>query len=144
MANYIEKICKLSGVVWKQYNSLQKCNCDECKKLIPKKVYVPRKFNTNLKLKSLNPIPKVSKKRQIENAKYSVLRIEFLGKIENRICPITKQPTTDIHHKKGRIGSLLLDTRYWIALSREGHKFVEENPEWAKENGYSLNRLTNE
>jgi hypothetical protein len=144
MANYIEKICKLSGVVWKQYNSLQRCNCDECKKLIPKKVYVPRKFNTNLKLKSLNPIPKVSKKRQIENAKYSVLRIEFLGKIENRICPITKQPTTDIHHKKGRIGSLLLDTRYWIALSREGHKFVEENPEWAKENGYSLNRLTNE
>lgn len=144
MANYIEKICKLSGVVWKKYNSFSKCYCDECKKLIQKKVYAPKKFNNNLKLKSLNPIPKVSKKRQIENAKYSVLRIEFLGKPENRICPITNQPTTDIHHKKGRIGSLLLDTRYWIALSREGHKFVEENPEWAKENGYSLNRLTNE
>jgi len=43
MANYIEKICKLSGVVWKQYNSLQKCTCDECKKLIPKKVYAPKK-----------------------------------------------------------------------------------------------------
>lgn len=95
----------------------------------------------NLKL---TPISKVSKKRQIENAKYAVLRIEFLGKKENAICPITKQPTTDVHHKKGRVGSLFLDTKHWIALSREGHKFVEENPEWAKENGYSLNRLSNE
>lgn len=89
-------------------------------------------------------IPKVSEKRKIENLKYSAQRIVFLGKPENKICPITKQPTTDIHHKKGRIGDLLLDERYWVALSREGHKFVEENPEWAKENGYSLNRLSNE
>jgi len=137
MANYIEKICKLSGVVWKQYNSLQKCRCDECLKLIPKKVYIPKKFNNNLKLKSLNPIPKVSKKRQVEQLQYQVLRTEFLSKPENKICPITKQPTTDIHHKKGRVGSLFLDTRYWVALSREGHEFVEKHPEWAKQNGYS-------
>lgn len=99
----------------------------------------------NLQLKSLyKPIKKVSDKRKIENLKYKVLRIEFLSKIENQKCPITGKPTTDIHHMKGRIGSLLLDTRYWVALSREGHKFVEENPEWAKKNGYSLNRLTDE
>jgi len=129
-----EKICKLSGVVWKQYNSLQKCPCDKCKK--------ERKI-PNLQLKSIyKPIKKVSDKRKIENAKYLVLRIEFLGKPENQKCPIIGKPTTDVHHMKGRIGSLLLDTRYWVALSREGHKFVEENPEWAKENGYSLNRLT--
>jgi len=129
-----EKICKLSGVVWKQYNSLQKCPCDKCKK--------ERKI-PNLQLKSIyKPIKKVSDKRKIENAKYLVLRIEFLGKPENQKCPINGKPTTDVHHMKGRIGDLLLDTRYWVALSREGHKFVEENPEWAKENGYSLNRLT--
>jgi len=90
----------------------------------------------------MKPIPKVSDKRKIENAKYSVLRIEFLGKKENQICPITGWPTTDIHHKKGRIGDLFLDTRYWIALSREGHQHVEDNPQWAKENGYSLDRLS--
>lgn len=95
----------------------------------------------NLKLKSLYKIPKVSDKRKVDNAKYLVLRIEFLGKPENQKCPITGKPTTDVHHSKGRIGSLLLDTRYWIALSREGHKQVEENPDWAKENGYSLDRL---
>lgn len=98
------------------------------------------------------PIPKVSKKRTIENLKYKVLRIEFLGKKENKICPITGKPTTEIHHKAGRVGfadewarnegiSLMLDTRHWIALSREGHRQVEESPEWAKENGYSINRL---
>lgn len=75
---------------------------------------------------------------------YSVLRTEFLSKPENRICPITKQPTTDVHHKRGRVGSLYLDTKYWVALSREAHKFVEENPEWAKENGYSESRLSND
>lgn len=86
-------------------------------------------------------IPKVSDKRKVENLKYLAQRIVFLGKKENQICPITKTPTTDVHHKKGRTGSLYLDETYWVALSREGHKFVEENPEWAKENGYSLNRL---
>jgi hypothetical protein len=133
LASFKERTCKLSGVVWQQYNSLQKCQCDEC---TSKRVVRP-----NLKLKSLYKIPKVSEKRKVENAKYLVLRIEFLGKPENQKCPITGKPTTDVHHSKGRIGSLLLDTRYWIALSREGHKYVEENPEWAKENGYSLNRL---
>ena len=98
----------------------------------------------DLKLKTVYKIPKVSKKRQVEQLQYQVLRTEFLGKPENKICPITNQPTTDIHHKKGRVGSLFLNTDFWIALSREGHKFVEENPEWAKENGYSLNRLSND
>lgn len=105
--------------------------------------------------KQQKPIPKKSKKKQVEDLQYSVLRIEFLGKPENKICPIYGLPTTDIHHKKGRIGfadqwardnniSLTLDTRFWVALSRKGHDYVEDNPEWAKENGYSLSRLAKE
>jgi len=100
--------------------------------------------NPDLKLKAVYKIPKVSKKRQVEQLQYQVLRTEFLSKPENKICPITNLPTTDIHHKKGRVGNLYLNTQFWIALSREGHKFVEENPEWAKVNGYSLNRLSND
>jgi hypothetical protein len=118
---------------FKQYNSLTKYCSSKCKN---------KNRKPNLQLKSLyKPIKKVSDKRKIQNAKYLVLRIEFLGRPENQKCPITGKPTTDVHHMKGRIGDLLLDTRYWVALSREGHKYVEENPEWAKENGYSLNRL---
>jgi len=98
------------------------------------------------------PLPKVSKKRAVENAKYTVAKIQFMSKPENKICPVTGQPTTDIHHKAGRVGfadqwarinnvSLLLDTRFWLAVSRDGHRQIEENPAWAKELGYSLNRL---
>lgn len=132
MANFKLKTCKFSGVEWKQFNSLQQCQCGECKsrKELPKQ----KKFYS---------IPQISKKRKIEMLRYSVLRTEFLAKPVNKICPITKQPTTDVHHKRGRVGSLYLDTKYWVALSREGHKFVEENPEWAKKNGYSESRLGN-
>ena len=139
MANSKLKTC-ICGTEFRQYNSLNIFCSANCKFKFGKKI--------NIKLKSINSenkkrysIPKVSEKRKIENLKYVSQRIVFLGKKENQICPITGKPTTDIHHKKGRVGNLFLDENYWVALSREGHKFVEENPEWAKENGYSLNRL---
>lgn len=94
--------------------------------------------------KQKKEIPKISKKKKIENLKYQVLRTEFLGKKENQVCPITGKKTTEIHHKKGRVGSLFLDVRYWLAVSREGHKKIEENPVWAKKEGYSLSRLSKE
>ena len=116
--------------------------CDEFSCRIAETEYQSEKMAKTIN-KPLKPIAKVSDKRKIENLKYTAQRIIFLGKKENKKCPITGKPTTDVHHKKGRVGSLFLE-RYWVALSREGHKFVEENPEWAKENGYSLNRLSNE
>ena len=92
-------------------------------------------------IKEFKPIPKISQKRKIENAKYIVLRIEFLGKKENSICPVTGEKTTEIHHKKGRVGSLFLNTKFWLGVSRKGHLKIENNPEWAKENGFSENRI---
>lgn len=95
-----------------------------------------------VKIKDIGkPIPKVSAKRKIENREYTIKRLQFLAQPENQKCPITGKQTTDVHHKKGRVGTLLLDTRFWLAVSREGHKQIEENPEWAKENNYSLNRI---
>ncbi|WP_060868532.1 hypothetical protein [Chryseobacterium indologenes] len=102
--------------------------------------------------KARKPIPRVSKKRAVEDAKYTAAKIQYMSKVENKICPVTGQITTDVHHKKGRVGfadqwarinniSLLLDTRFWLAVSRDGHRQIEENPSWAKEMGYSLNRL---
>lgn len=97
----------------------------------------------DLKLKPVyKPIKKVSEKRKIENLKYAAQRIIFLGKPKNKICPVTGKETTEIHHKKGRTGSLFLDENYWLAVSREGHRLIEENPEWAKEKGYSIDRLS--
>ena len=85
-----------------------------------------------------------SKKRIAQEKIYSQLRKAFLNKPYNKICPIMGVRTTDIHHIKGRIGDLLTDTRYWLAVSREAHIMIEQNPEWAKEHGYSLSRLSND
>ncbi len=79
-----------------------------------------------------------SEKRSKEERAYLTLREVFL---KDKICPITGQQATEIHHKKGRIGKLLCDIKYWLAVSREGHIKIENNPEWAKEQGYSLSRL---
>lgn len=46
-----------------------------------------------------------------------------------------------VHHKRGRIGELLIDTRYFMAVCFDHHRQIEENPDWAKSNGYSLSRL---
>lgn len=94
--------------------------------------------------KTRKPLKKVSDKKALQDIVYKSERIKFLMLPKNKICPITKLPATTIHHKKGRIGDLYLDKKYWVALSMEGHEFVEKNPEWAKKNGYSLNRLSNE
>lgn len=102
--------------------------------------------------KEKKPIKKVSAKREKENRQYLIKRLQFLAQPENLRCPITKEKTTDIHHKMGRVGfadewarqeniPLLLDTRFWLAVSRNGHKKIEENPIWAKENNFSLDRL---
>lgn len=134
--------CKLSGVEWKQYNSLQKCRCEKCEKK-----HKPHSKN----LKQKTPIRKVSVKQDKLNKTYSKLKIEFLSLPENQICPITKQQTTDVHHKKGRKGfaddwarenniPLIIDIRFFLAVSREGHNKIENNPEWAYENGFSIRR----
>jgi len=134
---FIEKVCKLSGVVWKQYNSLQKCQCEECLKVNPPKPFVS-KFKPNLKLKSFKPIAKVSKKKAIQDAQYYVLRTEFLVKKENQICPITGQQTTEVHHKwsgKDR-AKYYLDVSTWLAVSRDGHIWIHQNSKEAREKGF--------
>lgn len=117
-------------VIFRQYNSLQKFCSIECKK---------KNTKPNLQLKSLyKPIKKVSDKRKIENAKYTVLRIEFLGKKENQICPITGKETTEVHHKfsgKDR-AKYYLDVNTWLAVSRDGHLWIHDNPKEAREKGF--------
>ena len=88
--------------------------------------------------KPRKPITKVSKKRREKSKEYNTLRAVFLkGK---RCAVFPEKQATEVHHKAGRTGKLYLDVRYWLAVSREGHRKIEENPEWAKEKGYSLER----
>jgi hypothetical protein len=92
-------------------------------------------------MKTKKPIRKVSLKRAAENRIYLKKRLDFLSLPSNQTCPITGEQTTEIHHKKGRCGKLFLDETYWLAVSRNGHQWIELNPNEAKQLGYSINRL---
>lgn len=90
------------------------------------------------------PIRQVSKKRSIENRKYSVLRKEFLTQkpqCEAKLSGCQKK-STDVHHKAGR-GDNFLNVRTWLAVCRCCHIWIEENPEKAKELNLSKSRLKN-
>lgn len=99
-----------------------------------------RKAERNaLKDKKKYVILKQSKKRKADNSEYMKLKAEFMI---GKVCPIYPHlPVKDIHHTKGRTGDLLMNTDYWLAVSRKGHIKIELNPQWARENGYSLERL---
>lgn len=57
-------------------------------------------------------------------------------------CPVMLEITgekirvRDIHHMRGRIGTLLLDERYWLAVSRVGHDWINANPVLARAYGW--------
>jgi len=96
----------------------------------------------NLKLKSPKPIKKVSDKMKVLNAKYSVLRIEFLGKPDNKICFIDgcNKKSTTIEHRAGRWGKNFLDTSTWAGCCLEHNLELENNPELSKK--YQFSKIT--
>jgi hypothetical protein len=105
--------------------------------------------------KKQKSIPKFSEKRKKLYEQYLILRDEFLSLPENKFCPVTNKTTNQVHHKNGRRHDqyadewarvnnvpLLIDVRYFLAVSDVGHRWIEENPSQAKKLGYSVDRLT--
>jgi len=85
-------------------------------------------------------IKKFSSKRMLQNEEYRKVRLQYLD--EYRVCEVKgcMHPSNQIHHKKGRIGSLLTDIRYFLAVCEYCHPIIEKKPKWAKKMGYSLQR----
>lgn len=145
--SFVIKQCADKGCYnsFKQYNSLQKYCSPSCQN---------KNRKNSLKLKTVyDPPKKVSDKRKIENAKYSVLRIEFLGKPENKICFIDgcNNIADTIEHSAGRKGyydewakdnkiSLFLDVRFWKPCCNFHNLELERNPELSKK--YQLSKIT--
>ncbi len=101
--------------------------CEE--RLFPKKVKVTK-------------INRRSDKRAKQEREYIKLNKEFLE--VNMWCAVYPfLRATQVHHKKGRIGKLLTDVRYFLQVSDEGHDEINRRPKWAIEKGYSLSRLEN-
>ena len=94
-------------------------------------------------------IKPVSAKRKAALASYKKTRLDWLtarsqpgpgGKLIVRCeapgCgSLETIKAITIHHKRGRIGALLCDTRHWSALCLSCHNQVGESPEWARRVG---------
>lgn len=53
-----------------------------------------------------------------------------------KVCPVTGQPASQIHHVFGRLGRLLLWQPGWIGVSAYGHDLIHRHPEIARERGW--------
>lgn len=86
------------------------------------------------------PLTGISKKRAKENRVYLKKREDYLK--ENPYCEVMEclNKSTQVHHKKGRTGDLLIDETHFLAVCYPCHEKIEKKPEWAKNNGYSLIR----
>lgn len=42
----------------------------------------------------------------------------------------------DIHHMRGRLGKLLTDERYFMAVCRKAHLWIHDNIELARQRGW--------
>lgn len=118
--------CEEEKIIWKSVGKREKY-CKECwyKKEKPKQ------------------INKVSEKKKKELDEYSKKRKAFLAL--NSTCQARLQNctylSTDVHHKAGRIGDNMLNMNTWLAVCRNCHSIIENNPILAKEMGFSKSRL---
>lgn len=124
--------CQIPSVIWKNFEGEKYCK--SCwSKTTPTKQVVKKQYS----------IPFRAPERTKEEKLYSAKRIIFLAK--HPMCqahlPECQNKSTEVHHKMGREGDLLLNDCYWLSTCRSCHDFIEKNPEFAKLMGFSLNRL---
>lgn len=97
------------------------------------------------KPKKKTKIKKVSDKRKKLNAEYSTLIKVWK---EGKFCKRCGNGDIDVHHSHGKVGKvndipLLLYVPYFVPLCRPCHRYIEDHPDYAYANGYSVKRLIN-
>lgn len=87
------------------------------------------------------PIRKQAPKRAKQNREYLKIKKVYLA--QNPKCTILgcENNSIDVHHMAGKIEDLLTDTRYFKAVCRNCHIWIENHPNESKKLGYSLTRI---
>lgn len=106
------------------------------------KRYKPLPRATKPIKRSNKPIAKVAKKRAAELRLYEKAKKEEYT--EDTICefPSCGNHNVTLHHKKGRMGKMVYNKKYFCWLCPDHHNFAEGNPTAAKKLKISDNRLT--
>jgi hypothetical protein len=122
---------------------------DRCGQLVEGNTEYCATHNKEIRKAAKKPIKKIPEKiarrtpqRAAEEAIYNA---EVKVWLKGKPCAVyPDQIATQCHHKKGRIGKLLLDKRYWLPVSNDGHEWINNHPLEAIAKGFSLLRTTNE
>jgi hypothetical protein len=116
--------CNNPKAIWKSDGKNKYCK--ECWFSIDK----PKAPN-KISVKMVKTLDEYSKKRTAFLAMHPSCQAKLIG------CTVM---ATDVHHKAGR-GENHLKVNTWLAVCRNCHRWIEENPDAAKELGYSETRL---
>ena len=142
--------CKCGGIIENPDTGL----CASCAKALRKAKLAAGKPKKVTKLKkSRKRIRPASSKLSYYRGLYSEIRKWFLE--QNPNCAVFPDlQATEVHHSKGRSHTayadqwaidndmpLLIDARWFIPVSAEGHQKIEKNPDWARERGFTDTRM---
>lgn len=112
-------------------------------------ILIPRGWNIQRKR-----IAPVSKRRQKTTHAYRKAAKAFVEEAVDRgeRCPVVAavkelregrkygHPISDrlneVHHMRGRAGALLMAKQFWLAVSKQGHRWIHENMAKARELGF--------
>jgi hypothetical protein len=126
--------CNTLQFIWKNLDGKKLCKA--CS-LIGVIVFKP----TNKKTK---PIASRSPKRILEERVYNVKRklfIELNPMCQAHIQGVCTGASSEVHHKRGRIGSDLTDETLFLALCHACHEYIENHRAFAIEQGFSIKRI---
>lgn len=117
--------------------------CESCNRALRKEVESIKKSTAKIKKLLETKTKNNSDKRAKQEREYASLRPLYLE--EHPFCQVKgcSKLSNQIHHKAGRIGILLLLTDWWLAVCETCHDKIENEPKWAKAQGYSISRLAN-
>lgn len=123
------KECSNCGKMRPRWSAKTKC-CKEC-----------HMKTCDSEQKKLYRIKPVSDKQAERLKEYRKVRDEYMATYLVCEFPECQNKSQDLHHGAGRIGDLLTNTKYFVALCRMHHQWAECNPEEAKKLGISFSRL---
>lgn len=91
-------------------------------------------------------IEQVSEKKKVLDREYSKVRKQYLTEhpfCEAGIEGVCTKVSMDVHHKQGKIGEEdYLNREHFMAVCRHCHRVIEENPAFARQEGFSNSRLS--
>lgn len=80
--------------------------------------------------------PRSTRMQKLMRAYNKEAREWLIGKFS----PVSGKIATQVHHMRGKLGTLRFDKRFWLAVTFEDHRWIEDNKEKARHLGLECQR----